>query len=241
MGKGNWSGIAALWAALSLSSCAQLQQALSLEAGRGDTLEEVDSLLGRVEHVYIECERAELRVGEAMSRLHGLVAADFDGDASQSFFSFQEAIFASEEQASLLRESVEPLERSAERFFSNWESDLSSFRGEAMRERSRTRLEETRARYRAIMDELAPALPLYVGLNEALADQALFLQNDFNASAVRSLEPAVRSATQTAKALAGRLRTAREAARLYVEEAALRGQLGSEPESVSERADTRRQ
>ena len=51
---------------------------------RTDALEEVDSLLGRIEHVYVECGRSELQVKQATAELHRLVRSDFDSDAQQN-------------------------------------------------------------------------------------------------------------------------------------------------------------
>lgn len=240
MGKGIISGAGVLLVASCLTGCAQLKQALRLEPARGETLEEVDSLLGRIEHVYIECERSEARVAEATSRLHKLVGTDFDSDAAATFVAFQEAIASSEQQAELLRASVEPLEKSASAFFRRWEGELNDFQSAQMRQRSEKRLTETRDRYKDIVNAVSPALPMYESFNAALSDHALYLQNDFNADAVSEIEGEVRAVTEVAKTLNQRFSDCREASRVYVERAALRGQLeppqSSQPQSVEQQS-----
>ncbi|MCB9916255.1 MAG: DUF2959 family protein [Planctomycetes bacterium] len=235
MGKARWQWVALSCAALGLTSCAELQQALRIGSGPDAGIEEVDTLLGRIELVYVECERAELCVAQATTRLHALVRADFDADPTESFASFDEAIRASEVQADLLESSVSYLEKTANAFFRGWEEDLKDFQSETLRERSRARLEETRERYRALTTEVGPAVPVLRGFNTALRDQALFLQNDFNAASVRALSGDVREATDVARSLTEQFSTAREAARTYVEQAALRGQIDEPRDEVAAR------
>ncbi len=232
MGKGFTVGAGALLIMGCLSSCAQLKAALSLEPSRGEALANVDTLLGRIEHVYVECERAELRVAEATVRLHKLVGTDFSQDATLTFIAFQEAISTSQQQAEMLAASLKPLEASAKSFFENWQSDLEKFKSPKMRKRSEKRLVETRNRYRDIISAVGPAVPMFESFNAALNDHALYLQNDFNASAVSDIEGEVRTLTEVAKTLTLSFQEAREASRVYVEHAALRGQLVA-PEDVA--------
>lgn len=209
----------------------------SFSSSKGkEGLVRVDDLQERVEQVHVEAEISKDRVREAMQSLRSLMDPEFGGDAMDSFKGFMTAIEASEKQAESLRDSVKPMEKTAEEVFGNWAKSLEGFSNAEMRERSQLRLENTQKRYEAIISSVEPALWAYDALNRTLRDHALFLSHDFNAAAVTELESEIESLTKHASQLDKRFDASLKAAKRYVRSTALRGQAeGAEQEVDPER------
>ena len=117
---------------------------------------QVDDLLTRIERVHIECELSQKSVSDAVLALEVIVARDFAGDPVLAFNSFTKAVEASERQANKLAAAIRPMKSTARPFFDRWAANLSSFKSMDMRLRSQTRLENTLARYDAILAAVTP-------------------------------------------------------------------------------------
>ena len=94
-----------------------------------------------------------------------------------------------------------------------------------MRQRSQSRLDETRGRYQAVLTSAQAALITLEAFNADMGDQTLFLGNDLNAASVASILPDVRALHDQLRELDGRVEQCSTAARTYVESAALYGQV----------------
>lgn len=203
---------------LGLGACASTTK-------QAQSVQDVDELLTRIERVQVEATLAKDKAREALVELTTLVAPGFSGDATKQFATLEESIEASQTQAQTFRNSITPMTRSADDVFSRWTKDLESFGNTRMRQRSQTRLDETRARYQTVLTSSQAVLVSVEAFNADLEDQALFLASDLNASAVQAIHPEVRSLHERAKELDGRVETCSDAARAYVESAALYGQV----------------
>lgn len=184
-------------------------------------LRRVDDLVERIEAVHVECELSKATMREALNALKVIAVPDFQGDILAAFGEYLEALERSEEQAATLRSAVTPMRRSAEPFFAQWTSNMDAFASPTMRERSRERMLEARARYDAILEALEPVQTTYDVFNLTLRDIALFLEHDFNAGAILGITGEVRSLDQMAAELNGRFDVALDAARTYVQNNAL--------------------
>ena len=206
-----------------------------------DGLSQVDELLDRVERVQVESVVAKERVHSALDGLHALVAPEFHGDAVAAHAELQESIEQSLDQAKKLAASVQPLRRTGEAVFAQWTEDLESFGNTSMRQRSQTRLEETRTRYEAVLAAAGSAQLALDALDADLSDHALFLEHDFSAASVAMIADEVDGLRERIRELDRRLDACAAAYQSYVESAALRGQLASEPAAqpkTSGRKDT---
>lgn len=96
-----------------------------------------------------------------------------------------------------------------------------AFASENMRERSRDRLNATRGRYDEIVKEVEPTLVSLQEFNQGVRDSALFLGHDFNADALQMIAKEVSTLDTLAADLDGALGRCLQAARNYVESAAL--------------------
>ena len=216
--------LAAVLVALpALTGCEAVSNLFVKQSG-GSSLASVDGLMDEVEHVHVETALARQRLAEAMDSLQVLVAPDFGGDALSSYALFVDAVERSEEQAAELRARSIPMQDAAEHVFSTWAADLDGFADDGLRSVSRARLEESRARYDAIVTGLVPAMARCDEMNRTLRDAVLFLGHDFNASSVAELAQDVEAMDARVADVDALFDESLEAAREYVRAAAMPGE-----------------
>jgi hypothetical protein len=203
---------------LGLAACASTtEQAASVR--------QVDDLLTNIEAVQVDVTLAKDKAHAALQHLTTLVSPKFTGDATKAYEMLVVGITESEEQTLALRNSVEPMAEAAESVFSRWAADLEAFGNTRMRQRSQSRLDETRNRYHTLLTSSQSALLSFDSFNADMRDQALFLGSDLNASAIAAITPDVRILHQQVQDLDARAEACANAARAYVESAALYGQV----------------
>lgn len=198
-------------------------------------LRQVDDLLGRIERVQAETLLARQKSAAALAALRTLVDPDFAGDPRAGFAAFAQAIDESERQAKALRGGVLPMKSAAETLFARWNRDLDAFQNVQMRERSQTRLEETRRRYDAIVATADPVLWSYDAYNATLRDHALFLGHDLNAAAVDALADGIDELEEQLEDLDERFGACERSAIEYVRSSALVGRIEVVDEGVPAR------
>ncbi len=213
--------LAIVWPCAGLSGCGVLSSETKSSLG------EVDQLLARVESVQVESTVSRERSHAALEILQTLVQPEFDGDAAKTFEGFRSAIEVSEQQAQRLGESVTPMKEAAEDVFRRWTHDLEGIGNTRLRAQSHVRLEETRARYEAVLSAVTTAQVTFDAFNADLRDHALFLGHDFNGAAVSAVRSEVSALAEREKDLDQRLDACDAAARRYVEASALHGQLST--------------
>jgi hypothetical protein len=195
-------------------------------------LANVDDLLTRVEQVQIESVVAKEKASAAFDAFGQIVAPDFQGDPMVVFNDLVEKINASKAQATKLQDSVDPMQQTADSVFYAWTNDLEKFGNSNLRQASQARLAETRARYSAVHDAAVAALVSINAFNSDLSDQALFLEHDFNATAVAVISNEVPALTNQARDLSKRLNDCVATSKAYISAGALRGQLEGAPEQT---------
>lgn len=226
------SGIVLVLASF-VAGCSGLK---SLGIRQSQGLEAVDELLGEVEQVQVDAAVSKERAQGAMEALRALVGPEFRGDPAAGHAALVTAIGASEDQAEALQDDVRPLRKTGEAVFARWTEDLESFGNLAMRQRSQERLEETRRRYDAVLAAAVSAQLAYDAFNGDLGDHALFLENDFNASAVQVVAGELEGLRSRGKELAKRLDALSAACQAYVAYSAPEAQVEPVPETVVEPA-----
>jgi hypothetical protein len=193
-------------------------------------LERVDELLSHVERVQVEATVSKERAQGALEALRKLIAPEFKGDPVAVHAELVAAVEQSHDQAEALQSSVRPLRKTGETVFARWTEDLESFGNLAMRQRSQERLEETRKRHDAILAAAVAAQLAYDSFNGDLSDHALFLEHDFNATAVAMMAQELEGLRSRAKELAKRLDATAAACQAYVEFSAPSAQVAPAPE-----------
>lgn len=226
------SSALAAFALFGFSACGALSFSQDTKYG----VSEVDDLLTRVERVQVEAVLSKEKAHAAYDALHAIVASEFEGEPVTAYTALMNAIDQSKKQAAALSGSIEPMKMAATAVFQEWTTNLESFGNTKMRQASQARMEETRARYETILTHAVSARIAYDTFNADLHDNALFLEHDFNASAVSAIATEVDALGDQSHELDRRLDACVNAAKSYVEAAALRGQLETPNAEVKEPA-----
>ncbi len=184
-------------------------------------LHQVDGLVSNVENVQVECEVTRESIRSSVASMLALVAPKEGADVRVAFTDFEAAIVESVAQEKNVNKAFTRLEKSAQGFFEGWEADLETFTSQEMSKASRTRMEDTRAMYDAVMLSSADPLQRFAAFNTALGDVALFLSRDFNPTSVQLIENELRNLIREAGEIQRQLDFCAESAAEYVQEAGL--------------------
>lgn len=217
------AGFVVLAGALAFTSACSGMKTFSMKDSGGP--ERVDELLTRVERVQADAVLAKERSHETLSALEALTEKGFDGDPVVAHAKLVDSIEQSEDQAESLDQSVRRMKQTAEKVYKAWMADLEEFGNTKLRERSQTRMADSRARYEAVLNSAVAVQIAYESLNADFNDHALFLENDFNADAVAMIASEVDALDDRAKELDQRVETCSTTAKSFVEASALPGQI----------------
>jgi hypothetical protein len=187
----------------------------------GDGLNNVSQLVGAIERVHTATELAQERVHVAVRELQTLMVFDFKGDPVKAYAAFAAAVEESSRQVEEMRQSVVTTRELSEPVFTRWAEDLDQFKSMEMRLKSQARLKETRERYDAVVQAAELAQAGYDSFNAKLCDYSTFLGHDFNAASVAAIKTDVRALSQMVDGLDTRFDACQEAARVYIDAAAL--------------------
>lgn len=219
-------------AAISLSSLLLAASCSTTKQSVG--IDNVDSLVSRVERVHLEIELSKQAVYDSIIKLGPLMAADFKGDPAEAFAAFALATEECEKQANQLRAHVSPMRSSADTVFKTWAESLADFNSPNMRERSQTRLDGTRERFTDVQEAAIESQKGFDGVNAQLRDMVLFLGHDFNSASVEEIREDAFSIRDDARDLGKVLDSCMEAAATYVSKSALRGEVQTTVEEKTE-------
>lgn len=221
------SFVASGLALLALSSCMGSKHAVGVQ--------QVDSLVGRVERVHLDAELARERIQEAVGAVRAIVRQEFTGDAMQAYEDFMNAIERSEDQVEALGSNLDPMQETAAEVYDAWTADLDSFTSPTLRARSQERRDLAGERYAMVLLTMQPAIEGMEAYNRVLRDHALFLSYDLNASAVGELEPELEMLRENADVLDERIDQLLRSASEFVRTTAPLGQVHLTGESVDRR------
>jgi ElaB/YqjD/DUF883 family membrane-anchored ribosome-binding protein len=133
-----------------------------------------------------EQKEASKQFEDALTKLKRLYAFD-GGDLENAYNSVKDDHESLRSQAATVKKRVSDVADVAEALFSEWEKELGQYSTAELRERSRTQLNQTRARYKEMHAALRKAEEAMTPVLDKLQDQVLFLKHNLNAQAVASL------------------------------------------------------
>jgi hypothetical protein len=205
--------------------CAALLTAFVVPAcatgSRGDGLSQVNEFVAMIGKVHTDSEVASQKAHAVQDQFAAIVAFNFKCEAVAAYAEFSTSVDQSSAQLATLKAGVTAMEDAAEPVFKKWASDLDAFASLDMRLKSQQRLLETRKRYDAIVASLEPALLAYDGFDKRMRDYATFLAHDFNEASVAALRGDDKTVHEMVAALDTRFQVCQQAAREYVQAAAL--------------------
>ncbi|NUP95001.1 MAG: DUF2959 family protein [Planctomycetaceae bacterium] len=219
-----------------VTGCASLP---GFSSSKDDGLARVDQLLTAVERVQAESVLARERADVALGTLRELVAPEFDGDPLAAHARLVKEIAEARKQTEKLELALPPLEDTARKVFLAWTEESETIGSTRLRRQSQARMAATRQRYEAVQRSATEVQIACEAFNSNLEDHATFLEHDFNAESVAALAEEVALLDEQSEELAQRVEACVDASKLYVETAALRGQLaqtGTAARPVTQRA-----
>jgi hypothetical protein len=179
--------------------------------------------------VHVDAEVTRLELHQMVGSFDALRAEAAAADPVVAHAKCRLATERSTAKTAELRASVDAMERAAAPFFARWRKQLDEFVSAELRERSRERMDETRAQYDAIVKAAVPTLDGCDELNLRAADLVIFLGQDYNQGSLGAISGDVRGMTDRAAQLVARLDDCLTACETYVRAAALPGRLPVEP------------
>ena len=189
---------------------------------------QVDELVTWIERVHVEAESGRVAIQDAYERMNALATGRFgQGTAVASYARFVQSIDVTDQQAKRFRDVVGPMQTAAKPVFEQWQKGIASISGDRLRQLSEMRLAVTKERYDAIAKVAVPAQQKFDAYAKSLRDVATFLAHDLNASALDEVQNEVKLVGQNARDLDRDLQGCMDAARSYVEQAALPAAGGS--------------
>ena len=205
----------------SLSSCASSTAV--------DGLDAVNELARRIGALQESIDSAKLRVDAAIAALEALGRFQFNGDPEGAYESFSSTVEASAAEVDVLRESVASMREVADPMFMDWEDHLATITGEQMRKHGESRRAEMLARFESIVASADQSIAACESFNKRLADHVAYLRYDFNSASVAVVQGEVAELTRVSDLLDIHFRDCKQAARAYVECAALPQSAGAPP------------
>lgn len=188
-------------------------------------IQQVDSLVSRIERLDLEAELAQQQAQEAVGALRSIVRGELRTDAVKSHTGYLDAVERSANQLRRMRDAVPPMQRAAASVFESWAVDTQAILSPTLREKSAERRAAAGDRYLAILEALEPAEIALAAFNGTLRDHALFLGNDLNSSSIQSLEPELERLRQMLAIVDQRVQNLHRAAADYVRSSAPLGKV----------------
>ena len=110
-----------------------------------------------------------------------------------------------EERSKKLRERFKQLEKTAGKYFKEWNKSLKEIKKGELRDRGAARLDETRRRYNKLIRAGEEAQNGFRPVVEGLEDQVVYLGHDLNQTSVESLETDRAKINDVARGLMARI------------------------------------
>jgi Skp family chaperone for outer membrane proteins len=143
-------------------------------------------LVDRVEDARDAQEDAKEQFQSALEKFSAVV--DFSGgQLEEKYKELKAELESSESKAKKVSKRIGNVEDVAEALFDEWESELSQYTNDNLRQSSEQKLGQTRQRYLQLIDAMKRAEAKIDPVLSAFRDQVLFLKHNLNAQAIASL------------------------------------------------------
>jgi len=156
------------------------------ESGATSGQKNVDNLTKAINKLGASVTKGKTEL-EAMLAAYDLVISNKDGDLLTPFKTFHSGLEKVEKARADIQKKGTEAEIAADAFFAHWQQDLQKFQSDDMKKRSQDRLDKTRDRFKQIDKTADEARAAYQPLMATLRDHDLYLSNDLNQEAVKSL------------------------------------------------------
>ena len=154
---------------------------------------------------------------DALTRLKDLYGYD-GGDLEKIYDRMKRDLDRSESRAEAVRDRIETVATTASDLFQEWEGEIDQLSSPKLRATSRSKLDQTRARYRKLERAMGRAESSMEPVLVQFRDQVLFLKHNLNAHAVGSLQGEVGQIETDVSELIAEMRVAIDEAASFLRE-----------------------
>ena len=184
-------------------------------AAADDGHKRTDKLIERIDETVKEMREGRKRMEKTLAAYHEVFSRE-EKRRRSAYKDLVKSLDKQEERSKKLRERFKELEKTAEKYFKEWNKSLKDIKKGELRDRSATRLDETRERYLELIRAGEEAQNGFRTVMEGLEDQVVYLGHDLNQASVESLETDRRKINDEARGLMARIDSFAAAADAYV-------------------------
>lgn len=178
-------------------------------------VKQTDSLIKKAQDVVKEGSSARTELSKTLDTYNALFAKDTQ-DIRKTYKDIESAMGKTEKKREDVKTKLDAMKVEADAYFVGWESSLQQIESENLRERSKERMSETKAKYDGVLASVSAAREAYEPLMKNLSDQWTYLGHDLNASGIESLKPDSVELNKKAKEVLGKIDDAMKDANEYI-------------------------
>ena len=180
-------------------------------------IEKRDILVDRVEDTREAQEDAREQFESALEQF--IAATNFQGGELEEVYDRLKGEYdASAAEAERVRDRIASVEKVSEDLFAEWQEELGLYKDANLRRTSARQLEDTRNRYRQLMQALRRAERSMEPVLAAFQDRVLYLKHNLNARAIAALRADRRSIESDIQALIKQMNASIEEADRFIRE-----------------------
>jgi predicted nucleic acid-binding Zn-ribbon protein len=147
-------------------------------------------LVDRVEDARDAQQETKEQFASALDKFKSVVNVP-TGKLQEKYDTLKAELDKSESKAKTVKKRVSDVEDVAEALFDEWTKELEQYNNPDLRAESKTKLDQTRAKYTQLIGVMKKAESKIEPVLSAFRDQVLFLKHNLNAQAVASLQSEV--------------------------------------------------
>ena len=132
-------------------------------------------------------KEVEQQFSSTLERLQELTGAS-GGELQERYEAFRKDYEASKTEAERVGAHIREVEHVAGDLFAEWESELEEIQNQSLRQRSRSKLNETRTRFEKMRRALVRSEEAMEPVLAQMKDYVLYLKHNLNAQAIGSLQ-----------------------------------------------------
>ena len=176
-----------------------------------------DILVDRVEDAKDTQEETKEQFKSALAKFKSV--KQFDGGSLEAIYNdLNDELEASKALAADVRGRIESIEDVSEALFDEWELELEQFSNASLKQKSSTKLRQTKSQYSQLIRSMKKAESRIQPVLTIFNDQVLYLKHNLNARAIASLKSELGTVNQDVAALVATMQSAIDESNAFIAE-----------------------
>ena len=151
-----------------------------------------DVMVDRVQYARDAQEEAKEEFQSTLEKFRGVVKVE-GGALEEKYETLNDAYKRSKSKSDAVKRRIESVEDVSKALFAEWETELTQYTNDSLRQASKRKLDQTRRHYAQLIRAMKRAEKKIRPVLSAFYDQVLFLKHNLNAHAIASLRNEFRS------------------------------------------------